>query len=57
MTYPEDAFNSVQSVQFIVRLKCALVEDVRDLQVVELAGLLGNSIEVVEVVRQVEVRA
>ena len=36
MTYPEDAFDSVQSVQFIARLnsKFALVEDVRDLQVV-----------------------
>ena len=37
-------------------MKCALVQDVRDLQVVELAGLLGNSLEVVEVVGQVEVR-
>ena len=52
MTYPEDAFDSVQSVKFIARLKCALVEDVR----VELAGLLGNILEVVEVVGQVEVR-
>ena len=34
----------VQSVQFIARLKCALVEDVRDLQVAKLAGLLGDSL-------------
>ncbi len=38
MTYPEDAFDSVQSVQFIARLKCALV---RDLQVVELVVSLA----------------
>ena len=40
-TYPEDTFNSVQSVQFIARLKCALVEDVRDLQVDELVVSLA----------------
>ena len=33
-----------------------VVHNVIDLQVVELAGLLGDSLEVVEVVGQVEVR-
>ena len=55
VTYLKDAFDSVQSVQFIARLKCALVEDARDLQVVELASLLGDRPEVVEEVGQVEV--
>ena len=56
VTYPEDAFDSsAQLVPLIARLKCALVEDAPDLQVVELAGLLGDSLEVVGIVSQVEV--
>ena len=53
-TCPEDTVDCVQSMQFIARLNTLLVEHVVDLQVLELAGLLGVLLEIVEVVAEVE---
>ena len=55
-TQANDAFNSVQSIRVVHSgYNILIVHNATDLQVAELTGLLSNSLEVAEVVGQVEV--